>query len=278
MLQRSYRIEVTGLLLLLLAGRACADGPSVKKVRQIIAHRGSSADRPECTLASIRRAIEAGATAVEVDVRTTKDGRLVILHDASLDRTTNGKGVLSETNFAELRRLDAGAWFNEKYAGQRVPTLQEVLATCKDKIDVLLDLKEQGEAYAKLVAKEVKIYGAPQRTIVGVRSVEQAMLIRRLLPKSQQLGLIPNPLAIEPFANVGVETIRLWPRWVVEDDKLVEQVRDAGVRLHLNGTSGSPEDVQPLLVLGPDSLSGDDPGRLLRTLAELQSKQDGKRD
>src|SRR5690606_12934395 len=95
-------------------------------VRQIVAHRGSSAEAPECTLASIRRAIAAGATAAEIDVRTTKDGALVVLHDATLNRTTNGTGAVNERTLAEVRALDAGSWFDPKFAGEKVPTLAEV--------------------------------------------------------------------------------------------------------------------------------------------------------
>ena len=69
-------------------------------VKQIIAHRGASLERPECTLAAVRRAIDVGATAVEVDVRTSADGQLFILHDATLDRTTNGKGAANQLTYA----------------------------------------------------------------------------------------------------------------------------------------------------------------------------------
>jgi glycerophosphoryl diester phosphodiesterase len=95
------------------------------EVRQIVAHRGASAERPECTMAALRRAIETGATAVEVDVRTSRDGQLFLLHDATLDRTTNGKGAAREKSLAELKKLDAGSWFDGKYAGERIPTLRE---------------------------------------------------------------------------------------------------------------------------------------------------------
>src|SRR5262245_35081645 len=88
------------------------------KVKQIIAHRGARAERPENTVASARRAIEVGATAVEVDARTTKDGELVLLHDATLEHTTNGKGPVNEILFADLRKLDAGSRFSPEYKGE----------------------------------------------------------------------------------------------------------------------------------------------------------------
>ncbi|WP_166831789.1 glycerophosphodiester phosphodiesterase [Thalassoroseus pseudoceratinae] len=257
-----------------IESQALAEPLPLMGVQQIVAHRGSSVDRPECTLPAVRRAIAARATAVEVDVRTTQDGHLVILHDATLDRTTNGKGPLREHTLAEVRQLDAGSWFDAEYAGERVPTLQETLIACRDKIDVLLDLKEQGRDFAIAVVAEVKQHGAPERTIVGVRSVEQARLFRQLLPDARQLGLIPNPKAIEPFAEAGVETIRLWPRWLDDDNTLVERVRNTGAALHLNGTTGKREEVLSLLEHSPASLSSDDPGQLLKTLAKLHLDRD----
>jgi glycerophosphoryl diester phosphodiesterase len=122
---------------------------------RIVAHRGASADRPECTLSAIRRAIEVGAHVVEIDVRTSKDGVLFLLHDSTLDRTTDGTGPANERTMAELKELDAGGWFNEAHRSERIPTLGEALEACRGKIDVLLDLKETGETYAKAVTDDV---------------------------------------------------------------------------------------------------------------------------
>ncbi|MFP6601475.1 MAG: glycerophosphodiester phosphodiesterase family protein, partial [Pirellulaceae bacterium] len=205
-------------------------------------------------------------------VRTSQDGKLFLLHDATLDRTTNGKGTAAELTLAKLKQLDAGSWFDPKYRDQRIPALSEALILCRGKIDVLLDLKEQGEAYAKQVAGEVQKFGDPKKTIVGVRSVEQAKLFRRLLPEARQLGLIPDPQAIDSFSQAGVEMIRLWPRWL-EDKTLVPQVKKAGVKLHLNGTTGVSEEVLQLLPYQPDSISSDDPGKLIRTLQRIGSSE-----
>ncbi len=245
---------------------------SVSQVRQIIAHRGSSADRPENTLASTRRAIEAKATAVEVDVRTTKDGELVLSHDATLERSTNGKGRVNDATLAEIRKLDAGSKFDPKFANERVPTLGEVLAICKDRIDVLLDLKESSDVYDRKVMAEVLAECDPKRIIVGVRSVEQARRFRELLPSARQLGLIEKPDEIEAYAAAGVEMIRLWPKWLT-DKSLVDRVRKTGAKLHLNGTTGTAEDIGPLLKYRPDSLSSDDPAKLIETLDSFRGNE-----
>lgn len=248
---------------------------AAKKVQQIIAHRGARAERPENTLASTRRAIEAGATAVEVDARTTKDGHLVLLHDATLEHTTNGKGPVNDITVAELRKLDAGSHFSPEYKGEPVATLAEVLQECRGKIDVLLDLKESGSQYNNRVINLVKQLGDPKRTIVGVRSVEQAREFRQLLPEARQLGLLAKPDEIEAYAAAGVEMIRLWPRWLTDPtlvgSSLVERVRKTGTKLHLNGETGLEGEVIPLLAHSPDSLSSDHPAQLRKTLADLQA-------
>lgn len=241
---------------------------AANKVRQIIAHRGSSSDRPENTLASYRRAIEVGALVTECDVRTTKDGVLVSAHDADVSRTSTGKGLISDMTLAELKRLDFGSRFDPKFKDERLSTLQEILELCKGKIDVMLDLKETGEPYAEKVAALVRKHGEPKRVIVGVRSAEQARSFRKLLPESRQIGLIPTPADIEAFAEAGVETIRLWPRWL-DDKSLVPRVRKHKKQLHLGAGQGTKNEVLPLLPYEPESLSSDDPGRLLQTLTEL---------
>ncbi len=267
-----------GLLALLLV--VCAPTVNVRSaesglknasrgVTQIVAHRGASLERPECTLSAILRAIEVGASAVEVDVRTSKDGHLFLLHDKTLDRTTNGKGDPANLTLAELQQLDAGSFFDERYRGERIPSLIEAARACKGKVDLLLDLKEQGENYDSKVAGVIQGHGDPMRTIVGVRTVAQARHFRKLLPEARQLALIPGVDDIEAFAEAGVEFIRLWPRWLKENDQAVQRVRAAGKHLHLNGKTGSIEETLSLLVHQPESLLSDDPRRLVATLEKI---------
>ena len=138
---------------------------------------------------------------------------------------------------------------------------------------MLLDLKEQGAAYDQQVVGEVKRFGDPKKTIVGVRSVAQARRFRKLLPKSRQLGLIPDPKSIEAFVEAGVETIRLWPRWIKADPKLVERVHRLKVGLHVNGSKGTRAEVEAALSHRPTSLSSDDPGRLVKTLKAISQNK-----
>jgi acetyl esterase/lipase len=238
-------------------------------VKHILGHRGSLADRPENTRVGYLHAIASGATAIECDVRTTADGVLVSAHDDDVRRTTNGAGKISAMSFAEVRKLDAGAWFHPVYKGERVPTLREILEMAKGKCGIVLDLKETGEEYAQRVAAEVRKHGEPARVLVGVRSPAQARQFRKLLPEAKQIGLIPSPKAIEEFGAEKVEFIRLWSHWL-SDESLVPRVRKTGAALHLNGTTCEPDEVRSLLRHRPESICSDHPGRLVSVLAKLR--------
>ena len=240
-----------------------------KSIREIIAHRGSSADRPENTVASALRAVESKATAIEIDVRTTADGHLVLMHDSSVDRTTNGFGQVSALTLAQIKALDAGSKFNFQFKGEQVATLDELLQlSVEKKVDLLLDLKESGDAYAQSIAVAVNRYANGRRIIVGVRSVEQAAQFRKLLPESRQLGFIPTPDSIEAFSRAGVDMIRLWSDWL-QDETLVQRVRAVAVKLQVNVDQGSMAEVEPLIRHQPEAILCDNPALLVETLARL---------
>ena len=241
---------------------------SAAGVRQIVAHRGAMTERPENTLAAVKRAIEVGATAIEMDVRTSKDGVLFLLHDATLNRTTDGTGAPGELTMAELKALDAGGWFDANYRGEKIPTLCEAFELCRGKTDVLLDLKESGRPYAEAVARAVRDHGQPSRTLLGVHTVEQARRFHQALPECRLFGFISDPGDVEAMAAEGVETIRLWPDWLA-DPALVGRVRRAGAKLHLNGKTGTSAETMQLLVHRPVSLLVDDPATLVQTLARI---------
>ncbi|MDP1573821.1 MAG: glycerophosphodiester phosphodiesterase family protein [Coxiellaceae bacterium] len=121
-----------------------------------IAHRGASQLAPENTLAALSLAKKKGAIAVECDIQLTKDNVPVILHDATLNRTTNGSGLLSQTAYKKIETLSAGEWFSKKFVKEKIPTLQEWLETAST-LDLLLNLeiKARTEKQAVILAKVV---------------------------------------------------------------------------------------------------------------------------
>jgi glycerophosphoryl diester phosphodiesterase len=163
--------------LLLLAGPARpAEPPSpfpffkpVQPARpvQVMAHRGMAGLAPENTLPAIEACAADFVEWAEIDVRLSKDGRHVLLHDATLDRTTNGKGKVADHTLAELAMLDAGAWFAPRFAGTRLPTLAAALAAAKGKVNLYLDCKVVDpvllvkEVLATGMERQVVVYAAP---------------------------------------------------------------------------------------------------------------------
>src|SRR5437762_2604182 len=119
----------------------------------LIAHRGGSLEAPENTLSAFRHAIAIGAKYVELDVQLSRDGVLVVIHDETLDRTTNGAGPVGAYSYEELRRLDAGSHFGRQYGGETNPTLREVLELCaSEDMGVVVELKSPA-LYVGLVEK-----------------------------------------------------------------------------------------------------------------------------
>ena len=132
---------VAALLLALLPTLAGA-GTEPRRQPGVIAHRGVSLEAPENTLPAIQKAIDLGCAMAEIDLRYTADGEVVLLHDATVDRTTDGSGRVAEKKLAELKGLDAGARTNPGYRGTRVPTLKEAVELARGRIELYLDLKE----------------------------------------------------------------------------------------------------------------------------------------
>ncbi len=108
---------------------------------EVIAHRGAVEHAPENTLSSFEKAIELGADRIELDVRETADGHIVVLHDESVDRTTDGSGLVSEYTLDSLKKLDAGSWFDDKFSDQMIPTLREALQLIGDRAEIEIDYK-----------------------------------------------------------------------------------------------------------------------------------------
>ena len=122
-----------------------------------LAHRGASGDAPENTLAAFRLAAEMGADGIELDAKVSRDGAVVILHDATVDRTTDGTGRVSELTLDELKRLDAGSKFNAKFAGERIPTLDEVFDAVGDNLIINVELTNYDTRGDDLEFKMIKL-------------------------------------------------------------------------------------------------------------------------
>jgi len=132
----------------------------------IVAHRGSSGAAPENTLAAFQQAIDDGADMIELDVRMTKDFELVVLHDRNVRRTTNGRGNIWDLTLADIHWLDAGAWFNKKFAGEHIPTLRQVFDLLPPHLKLNIEVKTDGEHRRRLAFEESLILLIRERHFV----------------------------------------------------------------------------------------------------------------
>jgi glycerophosphoryl diester phosphodiesterase len=144
------------------SGCSTGDVEKIMLVRQkrkiaLIAHRGAADSAPENTLAAIRKALESPAEYIEIDIHQTRDQQVVVMHDATVDRTTNGKGNIADLTLAELRQLDAGSWYDPSFHQEKVPTLAEVLALVKGKKKLLIEIKKGDDYYAGIEANTLEL-------------------------------------------------------------------------------------------------------------------------
>lgn len=191
----------------------------------VIAHRGGCALRPENTLVAFWNAIELGVDMVEADVKLTKDNQLVLLHDDSLERTTNVRGNVKNFTLQELRQLDAGSYFDPKYSAETIPTLEDLFRLCRSRVKILLDLKA-GEQYQEQIIQLIMSYKMEFDVVLGVRTLNALKDIKRLNPAIRVLSLgYPVGVAYQ-ILEAGADIVRLWGEWVTPDR--IERARTQG--------------------------------------------------
>ena len=162
---------------------------------KIFAHRGSKGTHPENTLASFKEAVRVGSDGIELDVHLTKDGHLVVIHDETVDRTTNGTGEIRNLTLAEIKELDAGSWVNATFAGEKIPTLEEVLLLLKGlgfNGQLNIELKTDVIQYKGLVEKCLALQSAKDWPFAIVYSSFNPYTLVELKEAnpSQEIGLL----------------------------------------------------------------------------------------
>lgn len=209
---------------MLLAGLACAAAaPPAQPPLTIVAHRGLGEGVPENTLAAFRHSLANGVRIIELDLRTTKDGRLVILHDATLDRTTDCSGAVADRTLEAIKACDAG-W--PTHLGERIPTLGDVFALIDGtSTRLMLDCKA---APLDDVLREVRAHHAEGRVILGLRSPTQVARARAALPGVGIIAFMPERTDGPAFTAAGATILRLWSDWVEADPALVGRTRALG--------------------------------------------------
>lgn len=256
-------------------GRSILGMPLSNQSPLLIAHRGLSHDYPENTWLAFDRALELGVEMIELDVALTCDGHLMVIHDDTLTRTTNGKGFVCHQTRAELEALDAGHWFSHVGEGQRIPALEEVLQRLAPKVALNVEIKpfyplhraQQMQAALLAFLKQVKAQGLYDNILIS--SVNYFVLeLLRELDDDIQLGLIyRRPLTdFDPaMACAELRATSLHPYEKQTDQALVASMHDIGVKVYAY-TVNDIEHLRQLMAIDVDGVFTDMPGRLREAL------------
>jgi glycerophosphoryl diester phosphodiesterase len=232
----------------------------------IIAHRGYRARYPENTLAAFEAALDAGADMIELDVLLTKDRKVVVIHDESLDRTTSGQGPVSDHTLSELKALDAGSWFDSRFRGERLPTLEEVLERMAGRIPINIEIKRSAyeprplpDAIEKQIVELVARKNAVENVLISSfewRVLERLAVVKKapaiaLLSRHPRLG---NPL--EACKRLAAFSWNPRGRSLRKDH--VRKMHEAGVFV-FPWQIDTREDMARMLDMEVDGLIVDDP-------------------
>lgn len=219
----------------------------------IVGHRGAAAHAPENTLAAFRLAAEQGADAIEFDVRATADGHVVVMHDASLGRTTDSDGQISALTLDEVRRADAGVRRGEAFRGERVPTLEEVLLLARGRMLVDIELKVTG-VESQVADHLARAEMTPSALVTSF--LEEALERMRAADRTVTLGLLQQWPDLARAAALGVDIYL--PHIRALSRAVVESCRAHGLGI-IPWTARSEDEARAALELGLDGLIADDP-------------------
>ena len=236
----------------------------------IIAHRGASAVAPESTRAAIRAAVRGGADAVELDVQMTRDGCLVVFHDDRLERTTNGAGTVRNTRYTDLARLDAGAWFHPRWAGERILLVSQAARLIPAPMRIHLELKRTLRRQALLRG----LLHVVRRARIGRRlllSSFDAALLRPLRKTRLAYALISRTdpdRSLEQAVRLGCAA---WhPLHTLVTPRRIARAHAVGLRVHA-WTVDDPARARRLIRWGVDGIFTNHPARLVTLLPRLTS-------
>lgn len=238
---------------------------------RVTSHRGFSAGVPENTLPAIEKAIEEQADYVEVDVRMTKDGELVLLHDDSLKRTTGLNKKVWQLTYEEVSRQDAGSWKDKVYTGTKIPTLREVFELCKGKVNLNLDLKYRNaeEGLEEKVAALIEEYEMQWQCVISSTSLTALENIKQINPDIRT-GYITYQIYRGYFYNDSIDFFSVRSNLVTKT--VSSEVHKAGKEIHV-WTVNAKRELERMKLVGVDNVITDDPSYAKGILYEEESSR-----
>ena len=234
----------------------------------VFGHRGAMADAPMNTMAAFQLAVEQGADGVELDVHLSKDGYIVIVHDFTVDASTDGQGEVSDHTLAELKLLDAGGWFAEEFAGERIPTLNEVFDRFANELYFNVELKSRFDDLPSLeaaVAECIRRYGLVEQTIVSSFDPELLQRFREICPEVM-MGYLHVPGAAAALMDaVPHEARHPWHDAI--DEAYMRWARQAGYLVNA-WTVNDANRACALQQLGVNGIITDSPAETISALSQ----------
>ncbi len=237
----------------------------------IFAHRGASAQAPENTLAAFELACSQGADAIELDAKLSADGEVMVIHDPTVERTTDGRGRVAELTLADLRAFDAGSFFSEKYRGEKIPTLDQVFESVGRRLFINVELTNYTTWYDQLVEKVCLLV---RRHKLEERVLFSSFLASNLKKAAKLVPEVPRGLLIKggwlgawsrSFGFAFGNYAALHPKLVDVSKREVSRVHRLKRRIHV-WTVNQVEDVLRLNEWGVDGIITHDPQMALRAL------------
>ena len=236
----------------------------------IIAHRGASANAPENTLAALELAIEEGADWVEIDVQETREGEVVVIHDSDLKKIGGSAMKVFEAPLAELQNVDIGSWKDPSFSDQRVPTLQQVLALCKNRINVVIELKYYGkeENLEESVVRLVETAGMQDQIVVMSLNYPGIQKMKSIRP-GWKLGLIAS-VAIGDITRLDAEFFAINAKFASR--AFIRSVHQRNRKVMV-WTVNDPIGMSAMMSRGVDGIITDKPG-LASTIRKERAELD----
>lgn len=238
-----------------------------------IGHRGASRAAPQNTLAAFRKALELGADGIELDVHLSADGVPVVIHDFLVDHTTDGTGAVAGMPLAALKELDAGGWFDPAYAGERIPTLAEVMEAVGDTLLLNIELKVAGRSDGRLATAVVGLvtrFSLAERVLLSSFEPTALLDVRRLAPHLP-LGFLYDPLPsswpvrLRAWRMGGLRPEALHPHRTLARRALIRRAHKRGQRV-VTWTVDEPAAMARLIAAGIDAIITNYPDRLRAVL------------
>jgi len=244
----------------------------------IIAHRGASGHAPENTIAAIDKALEMGADVIEIDVHQTLDSVIILMHDVTLNRTTNMTGSIKDYHWASIKNADAGSWFSADFAGEEIPTLEEVISQINDRALLLIEIKKGGDYYPGI---ELRVLD-----IIKSNHAESWCMIQSFSDEAIQ-NFIELKSGMKVY-KLALGNIPFWPAYIdgkIRCGSILKYKEVAGInpnlnfagkriirRLHERGqeifvwTVNKEKDMRKLVGLGVDGIITNYPDKLKKIL------------